>query len=98
MSDSPLQDSFLRVLAVGHKATAQRMSRRIGELGVDADTMAKIESILIGEMQGLYHGSLVVFDGGSCLADEGLIRIIDEVGIAFDRNLHEICLRHFDEA
>jgi len=98
MSKSPLQDSFLRVFAVGHKATGQRLARRIKELGIDQNTMDKIESILADEMKGLYHGSLVIFDGGSCLADEGMIRIVDEDGIAFDSCMHEICMPKYDEA
>lgn len=98
MNKSPLQESFLRVFAEGHKATAKRMMRRVGELGIDAGMLKKIEEILADEMRGMYHGSLVVFDGGSCLADEGLIRIVDEDGTAFDPCLHEVCLPYYDEA
>jgi hypothetical protein len=98
MKASPLQEPFLRVFAFGHKATAQRMTRRIAELGIDPDTVKMIDEILNDEMRGLYHGSLVVFDGGSCLADDGLIHIVDEDGITFDLYLHEICLPYYDEA
>jgi hypothetical protein len=36
-----------------------------------------------------------MFDGGSGLADEGLVSVVDEDGIAFDRYLHEVCFRYW---
>jgi hypothetical protein len=35
----------------------------------------------------------VILDGGSSLADHGLVRVIDDEGQTFDRFLHEICLQ-----
>jgi hypothetical protein len=49
------------------------------------------------EIRGLYHGNLVVFDGGSNLANHGMIKIIDDNGAPFVTYLHEIGLRHYDE-
>ncbi len=46
---------------------------------------------------GLYHGSLVVFDGGSSLADHGLIKIVDDAGMPFVRHLHEIGFKAYDK-
>jgi hypothetical protein len=65
--------------------------RRIGEN--PSDTAAIIKD----ELRGLYHGLLVIFDGGTALADEGLIQIVDDEGIEFDRYLHEICFGYWEE-
>ena len=46
-------------------------------------------------MRGLYHGLFVIFDGGTVLADEGLVWIVDKDGEPFDRLLHEICFRYW---
>ena len=55
------------------------------------------DKIIRDELRGLYHGILVMFDGGTVLSDLGLIRIVDEAGRPFDRNLHEIGFRHWPE-
>lgn len=92
---SKLQDAFLRELVANFKATAMRLTRRIES----RDTDAEIEALVTDEMRGLYHGVLVVFDGGSALAEMGLIKIIDEDGVAFDSYLHEVCFGYWpDEA
>ena len=44
-----------------------------------------------GYLRGLYHGLFVIFDGGTALANEGLVSIVDEDGVAFERFLHETC-------
>jgi hypothetical protein len=46
-------------------------------------------------MRGMYHGILVMFDGGTSLADEGLVSIVDEDGMPFQRWLHEICFSYW---
>jgi hypothetical protein len=56
----------------------------------------KSEIFVFEELRGLYHGNLVVFDGGSSLADHGLIKIVDEEGTAFATNLHESCFEAYD--
>ena len=82
MSRSRLQEPFLREVAATFQATNTRIARRIKESPTDA------ASIVENEMRGLYHGLFVIFDGGTALADAGLISIVDEDGNAFDRCLH----------
>ena len=88
MNKSPLQEVFLRELAENFIATQRRVTRRLAKLpGADA---AGRDAIIGDELRGLYHGVLVTFDGGTALADHGLIRILDEDGSPFDRFLHEV--------
>jgi hypothetical protein len=89
MSLSRLQDIFLRELV----ATNQRIARRLADLA-PADSAAR-DAVLREELQGLYHGVLVIFDGGTALADHGLVSIVDDRGASFDRWLHEICLKYW---
>ena len=93
MPKSELQDAFMQELVLGFEATANRLSRRLREEGGKSDT-ADAE-IVHDELRGLLHGVLVVFDGGSALANKGLIRIVDEGGVAFDRYLHELCFQYW---
>jgi len=93
---SYLQDEFLRVFADGHRATARRIAARITKLGVSPELQRGITAIVEDELRGAYHGNLVVFDGGSSLADHGLIKIVDDQGTPFARNLHEICFAFYD--
>ena len=97
MLKSYLQDEFLRVFADGHRATAERIVSRLTALGIPAALQQQMAEIVLHEIRGLYHGSLVVFDGGSSLADQGLIKIIDDEGTQFVRNLHEIGFEAYDE-
>jgi hypothetical protein len=55
----------------------------------------QVGSIIEDEMRGLYHGILVILDGGTALADEGLIQVVDDEGKPFDRFLHEICFKYW---
>jgi hypothetical protein len=93
MSISRLQEPFLRELADSFIATHRRIVRRLADID-PADTAAR-DAVLLDEMRGLYHGVLVMFDGGTSLADQGLISIVDEDGIAFQRWLHEICFGYW---
>jgi hypothetical protein len=86
MAQSRLQEPFLREVVANFRATQSRIARRLAEAN-----HANRDAILEEELRGLYHGLLVVFDGGSALANQGLIHIVDEDGVAFDRFLHEIC-------
>jgi hypothetical protein len=97
MAGSYLQDEFLRVLADGHRATEKRIVSRLMSAGVAPEMEARIREIVHDEVRGLYHGSLVVFDGGSSLADHGLIKIVDDEGTPFVRHLHEIGFTAYDE-
>jgi hypothetical protein len=96
MSESYLQDEFLRVFADGHKAIAKRIVRRLTEAGVAPALEAQVREIVYDELRGLYHGNLVVFDGGSSLADHGLIKIVDDEGSSFIGHLHEIGFEFYD--
>ena len=67
-------------------ATRNRLLGRLADAPIGQSA-----SIVEDELRGLYHGLLVIFDGGSALANTGLISIVDEDGEPFDRFLHEIC-------
>lgn len=97
MADSYLEKEFLRVFADGHRATANRIVSRLMAAGIPSAFEGRVNDIVQDEVRGLYHGSLVVFDGGSSLADHGLITIFDDEGIAFDRHLHEIGFGVYDD-
>jgi hypothetical protein len=49
------------------------------------------------ELRGLYHGLLVIFDGGTALAEQGLVHLIDDEGRSFDCFLHEIWFGYWPE-
>jgi molecular chaperone GrpE (heat shock protein) len=90
MSRSELQEPFLREYAATFLATRDRLVRRLADAPA-SDAPAIIEE----ELRGLYHGLLVIFDGGSALADNGLVSIADEESKPFDRYLHEICFQYW---
>lgn len=77
----------MREIAANFLATRDRINRQV------AEDPASASAILEHELRGLYHGIFVVLDGGSVLADEGLISIVDDSGERFDRFLHEKCLK-----
>lgn len=91
MAKSVLQDAFMRELSATFKATLARIEGNIGNHS-DSDEIA---SSVREELRGLYHSILVTFDGGTALADKGLIQIVDENGVAFDRYLHELCFDYW---
>lgn len=95
MPESVLQDAFMQELFQNFEATANRLARRLREEGGESN--AADAEIVHDELRGLYHGILVVFDGGTALADKGLIQIVDEDGVAFDRHLHELCFEYWPE-
>jgi hypothetical protein len=97
MPDSHLQDEFLRVFADGHRATVNRIVSRLASLGMQPELHEKVREIVHDEVRGLYHGGLVVFDGGSSLADHGIIKIVDDEGTPFTTHLHEIGFSYYDE-
>jgi hypothetical protein len=88
VATSRLQEPFLREWAATFIATEARLRRRLAEVGVDEPA---VPAIVRDELRGLFHGLLVTFDGGSGLAGKGLVHIVDDDGVAFDRFLHEIC-------
>ena len=63
-----------------------------------AGTPEEAASIVADELRGLYHGLFVIFDGGTVLADDGSVSIVDDDGEPFDRFLHEICFAHWPAA
>ena len=93
MAKSALQDAFLRELAATFKVALAHIEGSIKNHG-DSDEIA---SSVREELRSLYHGILVTFDGGTALADEGLIQIVDENGVAFDRYLHELCFEYWPD-
>lgn len=90
MSRSSLQEPFLREIAANFAATQARIARRLADV-----SPAEAVAIVDDELRGLYHGLFVIFDGGTALAEEGLVRIRDDEGLEFDRFLHEICFRYW---
>ena len=87
MKHSHLQEPFVREVADTFRATKERILRRLDASPGDASAVVE------DELRGLYHGLFVIFDGGTALADDGLIQIVDEDGVAFERSLHETCFR-----
>jgi hypothetical protein len=88
MSQSHLQEPFMREVAATFLATKARIVRRLEQV-----PSSERSAILEDELRGLYHGMFVMFDGGSALADKGLVHLVDEDGQPFDWFLHEICFR-----
>ena len=86
MPRSRLQEPFVREIAATFQATQARIVRRLsGAPSIDAST------IVDDELRGLYHSLFAIFDGGTALADTGLVSKVDEDGLAFERSLHETC-------
>jgi hypothetical protein len=92
MPPSDLQEPFLRELAHTFQATRDRILVRLRESEAGTDPQAVVGA----ELRGLFHGLLVMFDGGSALADRGLMQIVDEEGVPFVRYLHEIGFGYWD--
>jgi hypothetical protein len=82
----------MREVAATFAATRERIAARIAERPAEAAAIVEYE------LRGLYHGLFVILDGGSGLADEGLIGVVDEDGETFDRFLHEICFGYWPRA
>ena len=80
----------MREVAVTFISTQKRIASRLA----DAPETAAAD-IVEDELRGLYHGLFVIFDGGTPLADEGLIQVVDEDGEKFDRFLHELCFKYW---
>ncbi|MDX1948233.1 MAG: hypothetical protein SFU86_22775 [Pirellulaceae bacterium] len=93
MSSSPLREPFLRELADKFVGAQRSLARRLA--GLDNEDAASRDAIIREELRGLFHGVLVIFDGGTALADKGLVQIIDEDGEPFDRFLYEIGFRYW---
>lgn len=90
MTRSPMQELFMREWA------KLFIAARAGILnGIKDKSADDAEAAITDSLQGLYHALLVTFDGGTSLADHGLIQIVDEDGIPFDRYLHEICFSYW---
>lgn len=82
---SPLQQPFLDEIAKAFCATQLRIMKRLADTPLDAS------NVIEDELRGLYHGLCVILDGGTALADKGLVYLADEDGNHFDRSLHETC-------
>lgn len=82
----------MREYAATFRATQARIARRLADA-----PPSEAPTVIKDELRGLYHDLLVIFDGGTSLADQGLLSIVDEVGVAFDRYLHEICFQYWPE-
>ena len=87
---SSMQEPFLREMALNFKMSLKGIATSL-DVEDDPEAMQKLEH----QLQSLFHGILVTLDGGSALADEGLIYIVDESGQKFDRWLHEVYLEYF---
>lgn len=93
MAKSVLQEAFMREFAETFSAAASHIEAKLDE----CSDKEEVASFVREELRGLYHGILVMFDGGTALADKGLIQIVGEHGIAFDRYLHELCFDYWPE-
>ncbi|WP_157469182.1 hypothetical protein [Gemmata sp. SH-PL17] len=83
----------MREVAAAFAATQARIARRFAEVPVEESA-----AVVDDELRGLYHGLFVIFDGGTALADKGLVQIRSDDGTAFDRFLHEICFSYWPKA
>jgi hypothetical protein len=83
----------MREVAANFVATQARIARRLA-----GASLAEAAAVVEDELRGLYHGLFVIFDGGTALADEGLVRIRDDDGVEFDRFLHESCFSYWPKA
>ena len=90
MSISRLQDRFMKEIAEAFQATQARIVKRLAKC-----QSIEVNAIIEDELRGLYHGVFVMFDGGTALADDGLVSLFDEDGVAFERHLHEICFKYW---
>jgi len=88
-----MQEPFVREIAALFQSTQARIARRMAEAS-STDALAIVED----ELRGLYHGLFVVLDGGSALADVGLVSLVDEDGRALERSLHETCFEFWPRA
>ena len=93
MAKSVLQDAFMREFAATFSAAASHIESKLHE----CSDKEEIASFVKEELRGLYHGIFVIFDGGTALADKGLIQIVDEHRVAFDRYLHELSFDYWPE-
>jgi hypothetical protein len=90
MVHSRLQEPFVREVAAKFLSTQIRIARRLA-IAPSSD----VPDILEDELRALYHGLFVIFDGGTALADDGLVSVVDEEGVAFERFLHETCFDYW---
>ena len=88
---SKVQDAFLAEYVDNFIATARRLERRLSE----CEDSSQTSEVVTDELRGLCHGLLVIFDGGTALAEKSLVGIVDEDGVMFDRYLHEIYFEHW---
>ena len=72
MSRSHLQEPFVREVTANFLAAKARLTRRLADAPA-AETAAIVED----ELRGLYHGLFVIFDGGTALANEGLVQVVE---------------------
>lgn len=79
-------------LAEGSAIGGGPIEESFRELSADLSDEQKelLDRVFWDELRGVLHGFLVTLDGGTALADRGLIRICDEDGVEFDRHLHEL--------
>jgi hypothetical protein len=94
---SALQTQFLNEVIDGIVAAYKRLDHILKDIPIGLADKEKMKEKLRDELSGVAFGICVILDGGSGLADNGLIRIIDEEGNTFDRNLHEIILYMLDK-
>ena len=97
MSRSYMQDAFLKELSEMATATKKRISSQVSNIDLSEADKSQLNDVLTSELRGLIHGILVTLDGGSALADDGLISVVDEDGKSFDRNLHELITGYFND-
>lgn len=90
MALSRLQEPFVLEVAATFRSTQDRIARRLSS-ALPGDATAIVED----ELRGLYHGLFVILDGGTALAEEGLVSVVDEDGVAFERFLHETCFGYW---
>lgn len=98
MSKSEIQEEFLNELADNIRASRCRIKKATAKWGLNSQVSSHLEELIWEELQTVAHSFLVSIDGGTSLAEKGLISIFDEHGNEFDNYLHELFFDRFTEA
>ena len=62
---------------------------KLREVLNESNSMPEFEQVVSEVIQGVLHSTLVVFDGGTKLAEKTNLKIVDDDGQVLPRNLHE---------
>ena len=93
--NSQLQHEFLLELLNLVRSSRKRIVLGLRNLGVE--NQEAIDQLVWDELKTIVHSFLVTLDGGTELAEKGLITITGDDGIEFDSFLHELVFENLDD-